>query len=55
MPGEERRERAWDLGFKLHGLVGHGMVEAETESMETETADGIVAIAILDIATHRMA
>ena len=40
---------AW--GFKWHVVAEYGMIEVEAESMKGEAADGVITIAVFDIAT----
>ena len=41
-------------GLKLHGLTGYWMVETQEPGMQAQTVQGIVAITVFRIATHRV-
>lgn len=43
-----------DGRLKFHALMRDGMVEAELVGMERKAVDGVVAIAVLDVAADRM-
>ena len=51
---EQMCERWRYGGFKLHGTVCNGVIKTQHVSMQTETPDGVVAIAIFMVATHGM-
>ena len=51
---EQMCERWRYRGFKLHGTVRNGVIKTQHVSMQTKAPEGIVAIAIFMVATHRM-
>ena len=48
---EHRQEDFGNRRFKWHVVAEYGMIEVEAEGVEGEAADGVVSIAVLDIAT----
>lgn len=51
---EQTEERLWHRSRKLNRFVAHRMIEAEPIGMKAQTPDGVVAIAIFQVATHGM-
>lgn len=51
---EQLLERRGIGSFKLHQLACDRVVEAELESMQCQPADGVLAVAILRVAQHRV-
>ena len=51
---EQHSELRRNGGLEFHALACHGMEEAQQVGMEAEAVDGVVAIAVLHIATYGM-
>ena len=52
---EQHSELGRNGGLEFHALACHGMEEAQQVGVEAEAVDGVVAVAVLDIATYGMA